>query len=412
MISPETIEQIRRKYELLKSDLNERARRHWAASEAMVLSYGGITAVHKATGIALSTICIGMNELKSNSTLGKTKQGNQRIRKEGGGRKKISEHNPETVSALQSLIEPYTRGDPMSPLLWTCKSVRNLADELCNQNYNVSHTTIASMLHELKYSLQSNRKTHEGCSHPDRNAQFGHINDKVKSFHKEKQPTISVDTKKKELIGNHKNAGQEWLPEGQPAEVDVYDFPKKGVGKAAPYGIYDHQQNKGFVNVGISSDTATFAVESIRQWWHHMGKQIYPYAKKLLITADCGGSNGYKTRLWKLELQKLADEIGLSLSVMHFPPGTSKWNKIEHRLFSFITKNWRGKPLVDYITIVQLIAATKTKTGLKVRCRLDENEYPKGIKVSDEEMAKINIKRDEFHGEWNYTIMPRNRENL
>lgn len=412
MISSKIIEQIHRKYELLKFDLNERARRHWVASEAMVLSRGGITAVHKATGVALSTICIGLNELKSNSVIGKTKKSHQRIRKEGGGRKKLSKYNPEIIPALKSLIEPYTRGDPMSPLLWTCKSMRNLADELGHQNYNISHSTIANILHELKYSLQSNRKTYEGCSHPDRNAQFEHINDKVKSFHKKKQPTISVDAKKKELVGNHKNAGQEWLPEGQPTEVEVYDFPEKGVGKAAPYGIYDHQQNNGFVNVGISSDTAAFAVESIRQWWHHMGKQQYPYAKELLITADCGGSNGYRTRLWKLELQKLADEIGLSLLVMHFPPGTSKWNKIEHRLFSFITKNWRGKPLVDYITIVQLIAATKTKTGLKVRCRLDENEYPKGIKISDEEMATINIKRDEFHGEWNYMIMSRNTDIL
>lgn len=409
MITSDKIETIRKKYLLMNHNLNECTRRQWAATEALAIGHGGITAVHKATGIALSTICIGLNELKDTSyARGNTKHGHKRVRREGGGRKKLSVHNPELISALDSLVEPHARGDPMSPLRWTCKSTRNLANELRQQKYDVSHSTIANILHEQKYSLKSNRKTDEGKSHPDRNAQFEYINGKVKSSHDKKQPSISVDTKKKELVGNFKNNGTEWLPKGISTKVKVYDFPEKELGKAAPYGVYDILQNKGFVNVGISNDTAAFAVESIRQWWYHNGKQTYPDAEEILITADCGGSNGYRVRLWKLELQKLADELGLPLSVSHFPPGTSKWNKIEHRLFSFITKNWRGRPLIDYVTIVELIAATKTNTGLKVCCRLDKKNYPKGIKISDEELEKINIKCDEFHGEWNYTIMPRN----
>ncbi len=409
MITSDKIETLGKKYLLLMPNLNECTRRQWAATEALALGHGGITAVHKATGIALSTICIGLNELKYTScVLGNTNHGHKRVRKEGGGRKKISDHNPELISALDSLVEPHTRGDPMSPLRWTCKSTRNLANELLQQKYLVSHSSVANILHEQKYSLKSNRKTDEGKSHPDRNAQFEYINEKVKSFHEKKQPSLSVDTKKKELVGNFKNNGREWLAKGISTKVKVYDFPEKDVGKAAPYGVYDILQNNGFVNVGISNDTAAFAVESIRQWWYQIGKQSYTHAKEILITADCGGSNGYRVRLWKLELQKLADELGLSISVSHFPPGTSKWNKIEHRLFSFITKNWRGKPLIDYVTIVELIAATKTNAGLKVYCRLDKKTYPKGIKISDEELNKIKIKYDEFHGEWNYTIMPQN----
>lgn len=408
MITPDKIELVRKKYQQIAPDLNECTRRHWAATEASALGHGGISAVHKATGIAESTICIGLNELKNTSSaLGNTEPGHKRIRKEGGGRKKLTVHNPGLLSALNSLVEPHARGDPMSPLQWICKSIRNLATELTRLGYSVSHTTVGNILHEQKFSLKSNRKTDEGNSHPDRNAQFEYINEKVKTSHEKNQPALSVDTKKKELVGNYKNNGTEWLPKGITTEVKVHDFPEKGVGKVAPYGVYDILQNKGFVNVGICSDTAAFAVESIRQWWYHMGKQTYPDAKEILITSDCGGSNGYRVRLWKVELQKLADEMGLTISVSHFPPGTSKWNKIEHRLFSFITKNWRGKPLIDYVTIVELIAATKTSTGLRVGCRLDKKNYPKGIKISDEEMSKIKIKCDEFHGEWNYTIMPR-----
>ncbi len=326
------------------------------------------------------------------------------VRQKGGGRKKTSLKDPDLLRDLEKLLEPVTRGDPQSPLRWTCKSVRNLADELRARGHEVSHMLVAELLHEQKYSLQANRKTKEGSSHPDRNAQFEHINAKATEFLKSSQPAISVDTKKKEQVGDYKNGGRDWRPKGQPELVQVHDFGKQ---KDVPYGVYDLGQNAGWVSVGTDHDTSAFAVESIRRWWSMMGREAYPDARQLLITADSGGSNGSRVRLWKLELQKLADETGLEISVCHFPPGTSKWNRIEHRLFSFITKNWRGKPLVSHEVIVNLIAATTTRTGLRVQSQLDTGKYPKGIKVSKQEFATIQLRPDTFHGEWNYTIMPR-----
>jgi len=326
------------------------------------------------------------------------------IRQKGGGRKKASVKDPDLLLDLEKLVEPVTRGDPQSPLRWTCKSVRNLAEELRAQGHKVSHMLVAELLHEQKYSLQANRKTKEGSSHPDRNAQFEYINAKATEFLRSGQPAISVDTKKKEQVGDYKNGGREWRPKGRPEPVQVHDFVKQ---KDVPYGVYDLGQNAGWVSVGTDHDTSAFAVESIRRWWDMMGRETYPDARQLLITADSGGSNGSRVRLWKLELQKLADETGLEISVCHFPPGTSKWNKIEHRLFSFITKNWRGKPLVSHEVIVNLIAATTTRTGLRVQSQLDTGKYPKGIKVSKPEFAAIQLYPDAFHGEWNYTIMPR-----
>jgi transposase len=339
------------------------------------------------------------------SSTGKVKEAGQ-IRKKGGGRKRLIEKTPALKTTLESLLESASRGEPESPLQWTCKSTRKLADELKAQGYPVSHTVVSELLHEMDYSLQGNRKTREGESHPDRNAQFEHINTQVKAFQAKKQPVISVDTKKKEIVGNFKNSGREYCPKGKPEEVNMHDFPDPVLGKAAPYGIYDMTQNTGWVNVGISHDTAAFAVNSIRQWWLMMGKVCYPEAKALLITADSGGSNGYRLKLWKMELQKLADETGLAISIGHFPPGTSKWNKIEHRLFSFITQNWRGKPLVSLEVIVNLIAATTTRTGLKVNCQIDTNQYEKGIRILERDMKALNLAKDSFHGEWNYTISP------
>lgn len=404
MISPETVSIIRRKYEAIKPDLNERSRRHWVASEAMVLGHGGIKAVSNATGIAVSTIRKGLKELKAPI---EPSQG--RVRKEGGGRKGITHHDPTIAAALESIVEPHTRGDPESPLLWTSKSTRAMANELGRLNHKISHTKVGQLLRSIGYSLQSNNKSIEGTSHPDRNLQFEHISTKARAFMHGMQPVISVDTKKRELVGNFKNKGQEWSPRGRPEQVRVHDFEIPELGKASPYGIYDIANNIGWVNVGIDNDTASFAVESIRRWWNSMGKGAYRDAKKLMVTADCGGSNGYRVRLWKRELQKLADQTGLEIHVCHYPPGTSKWNKIEHRLFSFISQNWRGKPLISHAVIVNLIGATATSKGLKVRCELDTNRYPKGIKVSDEEMAKLNIRRDRFHGEWNYVILPRRK---
>jgi transposase len=326
------------------------------------------------------------------------------IRQKGGGRKKASLKDPDLLRDLEKLLEPMTRGDPQSPLRWTCKSVRNLAEELRALGHEVSHMLVADLLHEQKYSLQSNRKTKEGSSHPDRNAQFEHINAKATEFLKGGQPAISVDTKKKEQVGDYKNGGREWRPKGQPELVRVHDFAKQ---KDVPYGVYDLGRNAGWVSVGIDHDTSAFAVESIRRWWSMMGREAYPDARQLLITADSGGSNGSRVRLWKLELQKLADETGLEISVCHFPPGTSKWNKIEHRLFSFITKNWRGKPLVSHEVIVNLIAATTTRAGLRVQSQLDTAKYPKGIKVGKQEFAAIQLRPDDFHGDWNYAITPR-----
>ncbi len=394
-------EHIKKRFESIAPFLDERLRRIFAAAEAMAIGYGGPSIVSRETGVSRAAIALGLNELKEPE-----KADTQRIRKKGGGRKRATDKDPTLKEDLESLLESVTRGDPESPLLWTCKSVRKLSDELNQMGHKASHNLVAELLKDMGYSLQSNQKTLEGSSHPDRNAQFEFINNKVKEYQANKQPAISVDTKKKELVGDFKNAGRELRPKGDPQKVRVHDFLIPELGRAAPYGVYDIKDNTAWVNVGIDHDTSAFAVESIRGWWRTMGHERYPEAKQLLITADGGGSNGYRVRLWKLELQKLADETGLSISVSHLPPGTSKWNNIEHRLFSFITQNWRGKPLVTHEVIVNLIAATSTKKGLQVRCQLDTNSYPKGIKVSDEVMGNINIQRDSFHGEWNYTISP------
>lgn len=396
-------EVISKKYNLLKPFLNEKSKRLFAAAEA--LSFGNISLVSRAMDISEETIKKGCNELESGEILSDDK-----IRAPGGGRKKSVEKDPALLSDLETLIEPTSRGDPESPLRWTSKSTRKLAEELIKMGHKVSHSRVADMLRMLGYSLQANKKTIEGTSHPDRDQQFNYINEKCKEFQKENQPVISVDTKKKEYIGNFKNGGKELRPKNDPLLVNVYDFEDKELGKVNPYGVYDLLKNEGWVNVGIDNDTASFAVESIRRWWNMMGCKSYPEAKKLMITADCGGSNGYRLRLWKTELKKLADEVGLEISVCHFPPGTSKWNKIEHRLFSYITLNWRGKPLTSYEVIVNLIAATTTSKGLKVKCMLDRNEYPKGIKITKEEVEELGIIRDEFHGEWNYSFKPINKD--
>jgi len=399
MIDVNTVRQI---FDILHPVLDERTRRHFVAAGAMAIGYGGISEISRATTICRETIREGIKELKEPSSMPKG-----RIRKEGGGRKKAVEKDPILRTDLESLIEPVTRGDPESPLRWTCKSVRKLAVELKTMGHSTSHRMVAELLHEMNYSLQANKKTIEGSSHPDRNAQFEHIHQQVRNHLACGQPTISVDTKKKELVGNFRNSGRELRPKGQPEHVLVHDFPIPGLGKVAPYGVYDMGQNAGWVSVGIDHDTAAFAVETIRRWWRSMGQQTYPHAKRLLITADSGGSNGARVRLWKLELQKMSDETGLNISVCHFPPGTSKWNKIEHRLFSFITQNWRGKPLTSHEVVVNLIASTRTNKGLTVRCHLDNGSYPKGVKVSDKEFAQVNIERHHFHGEWNYTIKPK-----
>lgn len=372
-----------------------------AASEAIALGYGGVSLVGNACGLSRKAITKGIREIQEGSA-----PGEGRIRRPGAGRKPITETDPDLVTALESLVEEQTRGDPESPLRWICKSTRTIAQELDRQRHHVSHTKVAQLLHDLEYSLQSNRKTEEGNDHPDRDAQFRHINRAVKRYLAQGLPVISVDTKKKELIGNYHNVGQQWLPAKEPKMVKGHDFPTPDVPRAYPYGIFDLARNIGFVNVGTDHDTGAFAVASIRGWWRHEGRRLYPQADRLLITADGGGSNGWRLRLWKLELQKLADETGLLISVCHFPPGTSKWNKVEHRLFSFISSNWRGEPLRDYETIVRLIAKTTTAKGLKVTCRLDRTKYPTGRKVTDEEMQQVHIERSRFHGEWNYVIKP------
>jgi transposase len=399
-------EMISTKYNLLKPFLDEKSKRLFAAAEALSIGTGNISIVSRATGISENTIKKGCNELESGKSLSDDK-----IRAPGGGRKKSVDKDPTLLSDLEALIEPTSRGDPESPLRWTCKSLRNLAGELQNIGHKVSHSRVADMLHMLGYSLQANKKTIEGTEHPDRDKQFEHINEKCKLFQGEHQPVISVDTKKKELIGNFKNVGRELRPKKDPILVNVYDFKDKELGKVNPYGVYDITNNKGWVNVGIDHDTASFAVESILRWWNLMGCKSYPNAKKLLITADCGGSNGSRVRLWKTELQKLTDEIGLEVSVCHFPPGTSKWNKIEHRLFSQITLNWRGKPLTSYEVVVNLIAATTNSKGLEVKCMLDTNKYPTGIKIEKKQVEELGIIHDEFHGEWNYTFKPKNMMN-
>jgi transposase len=397
-------EMIKQRYALISPFLDERQRRLYLAAEAKVIGYGGVSTVSRMTGVSRSAISAGYEDYDQAK---ENKISPGRIRKEGGGRKRTVATDVTLKTDLEALIEPVTRGDPESPLRWTCKSVRNLSDELNRMGHKTSHRMVAELLHEMEYSLQGNRKTLEGESHPDRNAQFEFINQRVKALQSMEQPVISVDTKKKELVGDFKNGGKELRPKGDPEKVRVHDFKIPELGRVAPYGIYDMTHNIGWVNVGLDHDTSAFAVESIRRWWHSMGRELYPQAKHLMVTADGGGSNGYRIKLWKVELQKLADETGLSIQVCHFPPGTSKWNKIEHRLFSFISQNWRGKPLISYEVIVKLIAATTNRIGLKVKCQLDTNFYPKAIKVSDREMADINIQRDSFHGEWNYTISPK-----
>jgi hypothetical protein len=399
MIDPKV---IRARFALLSPHLDERARRLLAASEAHAAGYGGIAAVSRATGIAASTIGRGLLELDS-----AVPPEAGRVRRPGGGRKPLAMTGATLVDDLLALVSPSERGDPMSPLRWTCKSLRRLAAELAERGHRISHTVVGEVLKQQKFSLQGNRKTREGGSHPDRDAQFAYINDSVTRALAEQQPVISVDTKKKELVGDFKNAGREWRPQGEPEEVRVHDFLIKELGRAVPYGIYDLAANAGWVSVGMNHDTAAFAVQTIRRWWHDIGSLRYPSARHLVITADGGGSNGSRLRLWKRELQRLADELGIEITAHHLPPGTSKWNKIEHRLFSFISQNWRAKPLASYRIIVDLISATTTATGLTVRCELDTNAYPKGITVSDAEMATINISRANFHGEWNYTIRPR-----
>jgi hypothetical protein len=399
------IERIRRKFRCLEVVLDERSRRQWAAAEARELGYGGVSAVARATGVARDTIQAGLRELEHRRRH-PDEPTPERLRKPGGGRKPRAETDPSLASALEALVEPLTRGDPESPLRWTCKSTRRLADELSRGGHEVGYRTVAWLLHEAGYSLQANRKTREGNQHPDRNAQFEYINAQATRFQKRRQPVISVDTKKKELVGDFRNGGREWRPEGEPEKVRVHDFMDPNLGRAIPYGVYDVTNNQGWVNVGITHDTAYFAAASIRRWWEGMGASRFPRAERLLITADGGGSNSSRTRLWKVALQKLADDIDLTLTVSHFPPGTSKWNKVEHRLFSFITNNWRGKPLVSHQAIVNLIAGTRTSKGLIVQAALDENTYETGIEVTDEQMAALNLTRANFHGEWNYTIKP------
>ena len=393
---------IRDRFVLLSPHLDERARRLFAATEALSAGYGGIVAVSRATGLAVSTIGRGLKELKGLSGPAEAK----RVRRPGGGRKTLVSASPALLEDLLSLVEPTERGDPMSALRWTCKGTRRLAKELAAMGHEISRTVVGELLNSQKFSLQGNRKTLEGGQSPDRDAQFHHINASVTKAQAEGQPVISVDTKKKELVGDFKNNGKEWRPQGSPEAVRVHDFIIPELGRAVPYGVYDIAANAGWVSVGISADTAKFAVNTIRRWWYEIGRVRYPNAKCLTITADGGGSNGSRVRLWKRELRALANELAIDITVHHLPPGTSKWNKIEHRLFSHITMNWRGKPLVSYQTIISLIGATTTEKGLTVRCEQDDAIYEKGAKVTDPEMAEITIHRDEFHGEWNYTIKP------
>ncbi len=395
---------IEAKFGALASRLDEHTRRLWAATEARALGYGGISVVARATGVSRRAILVGLREIEAGAILPEG-----RVRRPGGGRKSGVYHQPDLPAHLEKLVEPLTRGDPESPLRWTCKSTRRLSRELALQGYAASSRLVGVLLQGMGYSLQGNRKTVEGTQHPDRNAQFEQINARVRKEMRAAQPIISVDTKKKELIGNYANRGTQWRKKGEALRVHGHDFPDPAVPRAHPYGIYELTRNRGFVNVGTDHDTATFAVASIRAWWQAQGRRAYPQARRLLITADAGGSNGVRLRLWKWELQRWADELRLPISVCHFPPGTSKWNKVEHRLFAFISSNWRGEPLTDYATVVNLISRTTTTTGLKVSCRLDRRRYPIGRTVSDDEWAQINLVRDAFHGDWNYTIRPRRR---
>src|SRR5437867_368371 len=410
MITAEKVRSLEEKWAVMARELDEKARRLWAASEAKSLGYGGISAVARATGLAIETIRSGIRDFdKPPEQVENGLCVQRRIRSKGAGRKPVTQKDPALLQALGILVESTTRGDPMSPLRWTCKSTRNLADELEQQGHRASYHTIGSLLEDLGYSLQGNRKTKEGCAHPDRNAQFEHISAQVKAFHERGQPVISVDTKKKELVGNFKNPGREWRERGDPEEVNSHDFKDKKLGKGIPYGVYDEGRNEGWVSVGVDHDTAEFAVHTIRCWWERMGRDTYPEACELLITAESGGRKGRRTRLWKLALQKLADEAGLRISVCHFPPGTSKWNHIEHRMFCHITRNWRARPLESLEVIVNLIGSTTTRKGLRIQAALDTGCYPKGIKVKDEALAQVQIERDEFHGDWNYAILPREK---
>jgi DDE family transposase len=408
MRDPVIVESLRRKYQALRPNLDERLRRHWAAAEALELEWGGLSAVVEATGLSLTTIRRGVRELQAppEAPLSRSPR-RRRVRRPGGGRKTLATLDPDLVSDLEKLVDPTTRGHPESPLRWTCKSTRNLAQELNLQGHHVGPGTVATLLKDLDYSLQANRKTREGSSHPDRNQQFEYINSRVYQFLVRGQPVVSVDTKKKELIGDFKNGGREYQPAGCPEQTGCHDFEDKTLGKAIPYGLYDMTHEQGWVRVGIDHDTGEFAVAALRGWWREMGQRVYPKAEELLITADGGGSNGIRLRLWKLSLQRLADEIGLRISVSHFPPGTSKWNKIEHQMFNRITQNWRGRPLRSLEVIVNLIGSTKTRSGARIQVEVDRNTYELGIKVSDQEFARIRIERDEFHGEWNYSILPR-----
>jgi hypothetical protein len=393
---------MRHKYQAVSSSLDELARRRWAAAEARSLGYGGITVVHRATHIAVGTIRRGVAELQSGIAPPAGKQ-----RHKGGGRKSLLETNPRLLPALIALVEPDTRGDPMSPLRWTCKSTRQLVGQLRRQHHAASPASVRRLLKREGFSLQGNRKTEEGKNHPDRDAQFRHINVRVKKVQRLGQPALSVDTKKKEVLGNLKNPGREWRRKKRPRKVKTHDFPDKQKGKAVPYGVYDIHSNEAFVSVGISSDTAEFSVAALRRWHRLLGRKRYRQLQRLLVTADSGGSNGARNRLWKWELQRLADDLGVIIEVCHFPPGTSKWNKVEHRLFCHITSNWRGQPLTDHQVVVSLIGSTKTSTGLVVHARLDQRQYNKGRKISDKEMATLNLKPHRFHGEWNYEIHPR-----
>jgi len=396
-----SLDNIRQKFELLKPVFNERTERLFAAAEANSLGKNGISIVSKATGVERHRIARGIHELHR-----KKKLDPDRVRNYGAGRKKILDKIPNIKKSLESLIEPYTRGDPESSLRWTTKSIRKLSTELKKKNYNVSYQYVSELLRNMKYSLQANRKTNEGCQHPDRNAQFEYINERAKAQQKKGYPVLSVDAKKKELVGNFKNNGQEWRPKGEAEKVRVHDFMIKEFGKVCPYGIYDITKNKAWVSIGVSKDTAAFATDSIKQWWTMMGRADYKNAKSIFITADCGGSNGARVRLWKWKLQELANKIKIPISISHFPPGTSKWNKIEHKLFSFISKNWRAKPLLNHAIIVNLISSTTTQKGLKIKCKINKRKYVTGIRITDEQMKLINIKKHEFHGDWNYTIYP------
>ena len=398
----ESMKQLKERYDQISPFLNEQSRRIWCAVESLQFEYGGISYVSKALGVARNTIYQGRKELNETPQ----KSSSVKIRKSGGGRKKLLDKHADLEPKLKSMLEPITRGDPESPLLWTSKSTYKLAESLKAQGVNVSQRSLCDVLVSLGYSLQSNKKTREGAQHQDRDQQFNYLYEKVNQFQSSGDPVISVDTKKKELIGNYKNEGKEYHPKKNPEQVNVHDFADKELGKVAPYGVYDQNHNSGFVNVGIDHDTAAFAVASITRWWKEMGEPLYPSAERLLITADCGGSNGYRNRLWKKELQQFASLNNISVHVSHYPPGTSKWNKIEHRMFSHITKNWRGKPLTSREVVVNLIANTRTKQGLTIKASLDENTYEKGIKVTDQELDKINLTRFDFHGEWNYKINP------